>query len=104
MRDALRCKKASSVVICSDAELRQQTAARQKFFDHLRGTLSPDVYRTLMQEQTQWVKSYTANCGVAIDDAVPVLPIPQTVIDCYRRASRARTTNLASRFGHCILG
>lgn len=92
-------KKASSVVICSDGELRQQAAARQHFFDKLRETLSPDTYKTLMAEQTRWVKLYTANCGVPIDGAVPAPPIPQNVIECYRQASRARNTWLLSEYG-----
>lgn len=92
-------KKASSVVICSDAELRQQAAARQHFFDKLRQTLSPETYKTLMAEQTRWVKLYTANCGVPIDGTVPALPIPQSVIECYRQASRARNAWLLTEYG-----
>jgi hypothetical protein len=92
-------KKASSIVICSDAELRQQAAARQHFFDKLRETLSADAYKTLMADQTRWVKSYTANCGVPIDGAVPQIPIPQSVIECYRQATLARNVYLLNAYG-----
>jgi hypothetical protein len=92
-------KKASSIVICSDSDLRQQTAARQHFFDKVRETLPPDEYKTLMADQTRWVRAYTANCGVAIDGAVPALPIPQSVIACYRQASRSRNLYLLNTYG-----
>jgi hypothetical protein len=92
-------KKASSIVICSDAELRQQAAVRQHFFDKLRETLSADAYKTLMADQTRWVKSYTASCGVPIDAAVPQIPIPQSVIECYRQAFRSRNAYLLNAYG-----
>ena len=92
-------KKASSIVICSDSDLRQQTAARQHFFDKLRETLPLDDYKTLMADQTRWVKSYTANCGVPIDGAVPTPQIPQSVIECYRQSSRSRNVYLLNTYG-----
>lgn len=92
-------KKASSIVICSDAELREQATVRQHFFDRLRETLDADAYKNLMADQTRWVKSYTANCGVPIDGAVPHLPIPQSVIQCYRQATRARNVYLLNAYG-----
>jgi uncharacterized protein YecT (DUF1311 family) len=93
-----QAKKASSLVICSDAELRQQAIARNKFFEAARAKLGPEAYKALTADQSQWVKSYTARCGVALDGPVPSLPIPQSVIDCYRRESHARTAQLAERF------
>jgi uncharacterized protein YecT (DUF1311 family) len=92
-----QAKKASSIVICSDAELRQQAMARNKLFEQAREKLSPDAYKALTQDQSQWIKSYTATCGVSIDGPVPSLPVPQSVIDCYRRESLARTAQLAER-------
>jgi len=89
-------QKASSIVICADAELRQQAIARNELFDAARAKLSPEAYKALTEDQTQWIKSYTARCGVAIDDPPPTLPIPQSVIACYRRESRARTAYLAA--------
>jgi uncharacterized protein YecT (DUF1311 family) len=91
-------KKASSVVICSDPELRQQAIARNKLFETAREKLSADEYKALTVDQSRWVKSYTARCGVSLDGPVPVLPVPQNVIDCYRREARARTAVLGERF------
>jgi uncharacterized protein YecT (DUF1311 family) len=91
-------KKASSVVICSDPELRQQALGRNKLFEAVREKLSPEVYKALTADQTHWVKAYTARCGISTDGPVPTLPVPPAVIDCYRRESRARTAELTSRF------
>jgi uncharacterized protein YecT (DUF1311 family) len=92
-----QAKKASSIVICSDAELRQQVNARNQLFEKARGKLSAQAYKALNDDQSRWIKSYTARCDVSLDGPVPSLPIPQSVIDCYRRESRARTAQLAER-------
>ena len=90
-------KKASSIVICSDPEVRQQVNARNQLFEKARGKLSQQAYKALTDDQSRWIKSYTARCDVSLDSPVPSLPIPQSVIDCYRLASRTRTTQLAER-------
>jgi uncharacterized protein YecT (DUF1311 family) len=92
-----QAKKASSIVICSDAELRQQVNARNQLFEKARGKLGTQAYKALNDDQSRWIKSYTAGCGVSLDGPVPSLPLPQSVIDCYRRESRARTAELAER-------
>jgi uncharacterized protein YecT (DUF1311 family) len=92
-----QAKKASSIVICSDAELRQQAIARNKLFEAARAKLSPEDYKALTDEQSRWIKAYTARCGIALDGPVALLPIPQSIIDCYRRESHARTAQLAER-------
>jgi uncharacterized protein YecT (DUF1311 family) len=89
--------KASSVVICSDLELRQQAIDRNKLFEAARQKLSPTEYKVLSADQTLWIKSYTARCGVSVDDPVPSQPILQSVIECYRRESHTRTAQLATR-------
>ncbi len=89
-------KKASSIVICSDAHLRGQAIARNKLFETARAKLSSEAYKKLADDQSRWIKSYTAACGVSVDDPPPSLPIPQSVIECYRRASDARTASLAA--------
>jgi uncharacterized protein YecT (DUF1311 family) len=91
-----QAQKASSIVICSDPELRQQATARNQLFEVARTKLSPEAYSSLTKEQSQWVKAYTARCGVSLDGPTPPLPIPQNVIDCYRRESRIRTAALAA--------
>src|SRR5260370_26749589 len=83
--------KASSIVICADAELRQQALARNKLFEAARLKLSPEAFKALNDDQSRWIKSYTAQCGVSIDGPAPSLPISQNVINCYKRHSRART-------------
>jgi uncharacterized protein YecT (DUF1311 family) len=92
-------KRASSIVICSDPELRQQAIARNKLFEAARAKLNPEAYKTLTDDQSQWIKSYTAKCGVSVDGPVPSLPIPSSIIECYRRESTARAADLAARLG-----
>jgi uncharacterized protein YecT (DUF1311 family) len=92
-----QAKKASSIVICSDAGLRQQAIARNKLFEAARAKLSSEAYKALSDDQSRWIKSYTARCGISIDDPPPPMPIPQSVIDCYRHESSARTAYLADR-------
>src|SRR5580700_5738485 len=63
-----QAKKASSIVICSDPELRQQALTRNKLFDAAKQKLTSEDYTALNAEQTRWVKSYTARCGIGLDD------------------------------------
>ncbi len=88
-------KKASSIDICSDAEMRQQALARNKLFDAALARFGPEDHNALTNEHSRWIKSYTSRCGMSIDDPPPSMPIPQSVIECYRRESRARTAYLA---------
>jgi predicted aspartyl protease len=92
-----QAKKASSIVICSDPELREQALARNKLFEVAHQKLSPDEYRVLSADQTQWVKAYTANCGISLYDPLPTLPVSESVIQCYRQASHARSAVLQAR-------
>ncbi len=43
-------EKASSIIICSDPELRQQAIARNRLFEIARQTLSPAAYKTLSED------------------------------------------------------
>jgi uncharacterized protein YecT (DUF1311 family) len=90
-------EKASSIVICSDAGLRQHVSSRNKLFDAAREKLSPEAYKALTEDQSRWIKSYTARCGVPVDGSVPSLPIASSIIDCYRREAIARTAYLSAR-------
>jgi uncharacterized protein YecT (DUF1311 family) len=58
-----QAKKASSIVTCSDTELRQQTITRNKLFEAARAKLPPETYKALTEDQARWIKSYTARCG-----------------------------------------
>jgi uncharacterized protein YecT (DUF1311 family) len=91
-------QKASSIVICSDAQLRTETLNRQDLFAALKERLAPETYRALMAEQSAWVKEYTARCGVPLDGPPPLLPVSRSIIDCYLRESRSRTAELARRY------
>jgi len=91
-------KKPSSVVICSDPELKQQVSARNRLFEAARSKLNPEAYRALTDEQSRWVKSYTAKCGLPVDSpgtlATPAAP---SLVECFKRESRLRTANLTAR-------
>jgi uncharacterized protein YecT (DUF1311 family) len=94
-----RATKASNLFICSDPELRQQAIARNKFFEAARAKLSSEAYKTLAEDESRWIKSYTEKCGVSVDSPLPPsLLIPQSVIDCYRLESRARMAYLKRQF------
>jgi uncharacterized protein YecT (DUF1311 family) len=95
-------QKASSIVICSDVQLRAETLKRQKLFDLLKERLTPDPYKALLADQNSWVKTYTARCGVSLDDLPPSLPISSNVVDCYLRESRLRTADLTRRYSWAL--
>lgn len=62
-----------------------------------REKLSPTAYKALGEDQSRWVKSYTGACGVPINGPVPSLPVMPSMMECFKRASRARTDHLATR-------
>ncbi len=96
-------KKASSIVICSDSVLRQQAIARNQIFEAARSKLSADAYKVLLANQTRWIKTYTARCGVGVDDPPPAISVPQAVIECYRRELvRPHELSHVSPFRFCL--
>jgi uncharacterized protein YecT (DUF1311 family) len=95
-------QKASSIVICSDAQLRAETVARQKLFDLFRERLAPETFKALLTEQNTWIKTYTARCGVSLDDPPPSLSVSRGVVDCYLRESRSRTAELARPYSWAL--
>jgi uncharacterized protein YecT (DUF1311 family) len=94
--------KASSIIICSDGELRAETLTRQKLFDVLKERLTPEQHKALLAEQSNWVKTYTARCGVSIDAPPPSVPVNRSVVECYLRESRSRTAELTRRYAWAI--
>jgi uncharacterized protein len=88
--------KPSSIVICSDSDLRHMAVERTKLFNAAKDNLTPEAYQSLLDDQSRWIKSYTSACGVPVDGSTPALPISRTVIDCYKRAGRDRITFLTS--------
>ena len=69
-------------------------------FELVRRHVSNEDQRPICCEnQSRWVKSYTAACSVPLDGPVPSLPASPSIIDCFKRASRARTAELSARLG-----
>jgi uncharacterized protein YecT (DUF1311 family) len=95
-------QKASSIVICSDAQLRTETLNRQDLFAALKERLASESHRALMAEQSTWVKEYTARCGVPLDGPPPSLPVSRNIIECYLRESRSRTAELSKRYSWAL--
>jgi hypothetical protein len=91
--------KPSSIVICTDPELRRMALARNVLFAEARNTLTPEAYQILLDDQWRWIKNYTRICGVASDGPTPLTPIAQNVIDCYQRAGRERIAYLTAYLG-----
>src|SRR5438309_1994738 len=88
-----RVDKPSSIVICSDDELRVQAMMRNQVFAALKTRLSPEEYRALLDNQTRWVNIYSARCGISKDKPIPT-PIPPTVIGCFRIEGASRLSYL----------
>jgi hypothetical protein len=92
------CAKASkpdNIVVCADSDLRRMTADRNSLLSDAQRALSVEAYQMLRDDEARWVKSYTAECGVPADGPPPVRPVPQAVIDCYKRAGAQRLAYLA---------
>lgn len=90
---AKEAKLPSSIAICSDAKLRALAIERQRVFNEVRWGLDPERDKALLDDQSSWVKSYPAACGLP-SDVQPRLPIAPGVRDCMAQAGRARITFL----------
>jgi hypothetical protein len=84
---------ASSVVICSDADLMRLADERQEIYSETRSRLSPDLQNALWEDQKAWVRRYATTCGIP-PDSPPPEPIPPTVVECFKRAAGARAAYL----------
>jgi predicted aspartyl protease len=85
----------SSLVICSDPELRTIADERQQVYSGLWARLNADQQKTLRTDQNQWVRSYATECGVP-PNALPPLPPTPSIIECFKRAGLARIAFLQS--------
>jgi uncharacterized protein YecT (DUF1311 family) len=83
----------SSIVICSDPELMRLADERQQIYNEARARLTPEQRKPLLEDQRAWVHSYAAACGVPPDRPPPV-PVPASVIECFKRAAEARAAYL----------
>jgi hypothetical protein len=87
-----KAKLASSIAICSDAELRSLMIERGRAFDEAKSRLPLDQRKALLVDQKGWVASYPQACGVARD--VAPLPLAPAIKDCMAQAGRARIAYL----------
>jgi predicted aspartyl protease/uncharacterized protein YecT (DUF1311 family) len=85
----------SSIVICSDSDLTRRADERQQIYNETRSRLTPDQQNALWEDQKAWVRSYAAACGVPPDNPSPI-PIPPSVIECFKRSAEERASYLRS--------
>lgn len=83
----------SSIVICSDSDLMRLADERQQIYNETRARLSPEQRATLLQNQNAWVHSYATACGVPPGNPPP-MPVPASVIECFKHAAEARAAYL----------
>ncbi len=83
----------SSVVICNDPDLMRLGDERQQIYNETRSRLTPDQQAPLWEDQKAWVRSYATACGVPPDNPPP-MPVPTSVIECFKRAAEARAAYL----------
>lgn len=93
--NCLGVKLPSNIVICSNPELTKLADERQQIYNETRARLSPEQQQQLWVDQKAWVRSYAAACGVP-PDRPPPLPVPASVILCFKRAAERRAAYLRS--------
>jgi uncharacterized protein YecT (DUF1311 family) len=91
-----RQTKASSIVICSDPELRALAVIRNRQFTTARSDLLDQDYNNLLANQERWINAYTAQCGVASTGPAPRLPISHDIVECYYQKGRERIADLTN--------
>jgi hypothetical protein len=85
----------SSIVICSDPDLTRLAGERQEIYQETLSRLRPEQRARLWEDQKAWVRSYASACGVP-PDSLPPIPVPSSVIECFKRAAEARAVYLRS--------
>ena len=80
---------ASSLVICSDAELMRLADERQEAIKEARIRIGEDRWPALWDNQKAWVRSYSAACGAPADRPPPT-PVPEPIRDCFKKAALER--------------
>ena len=83
----------STVVLCSDPELKQLADERQVAINEARVRIGEGAWPTLWEDQKRWVRSYATACGVP-PDRPPPNPVPTSVIECFKRAGETRVAFL----------
>ncbi len=82
-----------TVVLCSDPELRQLADERQAAINEARVRIGEQAWPALWEDQKRWVWSYATACGVPADRPPPI-PVPASVIECFKRAGEVRVAYL----------
>ena len=92
----------SSVVICSDPELRRMAIIRTKIFADARSNLTDEDMNQLQADQNHWIHEYTATCGAPVNGPPVNLPVSQEIVSCYKVAGRERLAELLRRLRNII--
>jgi hypothetical protein len=87
----------SSIVICSDPELRALADERQHVFEDARARVGAEGAKALLVDQNRWVATYPVACGVA-QNAPPPNPVPDSVKTCFKPAGEARIAYLQATY------
>jgi len=80
-------------VVCGNAELQKLADERLKAFQAATARLGPQDAQRLREEQSAWVRSYSASCGIHANRPPPS-PIPAELVECFKRAGMERLAYL----------
>ena len=80
-------------VICSDPDLMTIADQRRHAWDEALGRVGGEQRAALLADQRRWLRDYPRSCGVDAQGK-PAQPIKSEVVECFKRASEARTAYL----------
>ncbi|MGH7099570.1 MAG: retroviral-like aspartic protease family protein [Stellaceae bacterium] len=81
------------IVICTDPGLQTLADERLIAYEQAETRLAPAEVAQLREDQRAWVHAYSAACGIRADRPPPI-PVPASVVACFRRAGAARLAYL----------
>ncbi len=88
----------STVVICSDPELRGLADERQEAINEARTRIGEQAWPALWEDQKRWVRAYATACGVP-PNSPPPDPVPSSIKECFKQAGEARIAYLRAYGG-----
>jgi uncharacterized protein YecT (DUF1311 family) len=88
----------STAVICRDPELMKLADERQQAFVEATARLNPQQQKQLLADETAWIHSYSAACGVPLNRPPPN-PVSPNVKECFKWAAEARIVYLRAYVG-----
>jgi uncharacterized protein YecT (DUF1311 family) len=97
-----RATAPSSIVICSDLELRRMAVVRNKIFADARAHFTPEDMKDLNEDQNHWIHEYTAECGASVNG--PPVRVSQDIVDCFKQAGRERVAELVRNVRDVVPG